>query len=863
MKIRSLSRSPLRPARSRTLRWIALCGLLFAFANSTLARDPVVRLEIEPPSVHLDSRRSTAQLVVTGRTDSGERRDLTSSARIRTEDPLVVRIEGSRVVPVADGETRLRVEADGLSAEADIVVRSQSASDPIRFHSEVLAVLTKQGCNSGSCHGSPQGKGGFALSLFAYAPDLDAHSLVRADRGRRVSLLRADDSLFLKKPTLRVAHKGGRRLARNSLEFRVLRDWVHEGATIAFESEPRCVALEVSPSPARVLFFHDASTVEQQLRVVARFSDGSARDVTAIASYDSSDPDVATVDARAKVVGLRRGQVAISVRYLDELESVHFTFVRDVPGFEWNGDAAGAGIVDRLVHARLRLLQIPVSPGVSDSVFLRRVRLDLTGLLPTADEAREFLGDPSPHKRRRLVDRLLASEAHARFWGQKRADLLRVRSDLLSEAGARAYGNWIVSSVRDNMPSDDFVHRLLTTSADLATAPEASYFFTAPDPSTLTETTAQLFMGARVNCAKCHNHPFEAWTQNDYYHIAAAFGRVAIQGDPKKDPASAVVSVAAEGEVSHPTSGRVMPPWPIGPAEASARGDAGDRRVRFARWLTSASNRDFPRVEVNRIWAELFGRGLVDPVDDFRSSNPPANPELLDALAAEFVRSGFDRKHVLRLVLNSQTYQRSTKALDLNRDDERLGSRMIPRLLTAEQLHDALLLLTGEVVGAEPGRRFATQNVLPPRTEFLSAFGAPERSSPCACERRSEPTLPQLLQVMNGQEVHQRIRAAAQRYRASETLVGDLYLAALARPPTQAERAPLGILSRLSRTLRGSRGRSRLGPRQHQGIPLSALTCTLARNDPSRLLDRRVDRFRCVRRALGRASRGRIDQLLA
>jgi len=767
-----------------------------------------VGLEIHPPSVNLASRRDRVQLVVTGRTSRGGTRDLTHLAKLRCTDDRVASVDGTRVVPVANGEADLTVEAEGLHASVRVVVDGQDGDDPVRFKYEALAVLTRQGCNSGSCHGSPQGKGGFTLSLFAYAPSIDRDSLVRGDRGRRVNFLRPEDSLFLKKPTLRVSHVGGRRLHEDSLGFGILRDWVQQGANTDFENESRCVDIEVSPSLSRVLRFGAAAEVRQQLRVVARFADGSSRDVPGIVTYSCSQDEIASVDANGVVRGKRRGQAAVSVRYLEKLASVRFTFVRDVPGFEWSdGENPATDPVDRLVNAKLQLLRISASPICSDSVFLRRAHLDLTGLLPTVREARAFLADDSPGKRTRLVDRLLETESFARYWGQKRADLLRVDPDLLSTAGAELYGGWIVDSVRRNMPSDEFARRLLTASAEISTSPEAGYLFTGSDPATLTETTAQLFMGSRVNCAKCHNHPFEAWTQDDYYHIAAVFARVRRDGDPKKNAGAASISVAMEGEVKHPVSGRVMEPWPVdGAAGEAGKDTAGEpgRRARFASWLTSPENPYFARVEVNRVWAELFGRGIVDPVDDFRSSNPASNQELLDFLARELVDHGFDRKHVLRLILHSRVYQRSTRALSLNRDDERLGSHMIARLLTAEQLQDALtrVCTEGEGAGADMASRFATQRVLPERSELLVAFGAPARKSPCACERSTEPTLPQLLQLMNGREVAGRVRDAVGRFEKSADLVEELYLAAFSRPPGNDERER-------SEAYLASRGRSR------------------------------------------------------
>ncbi|MEM7230612.1 MAG: DUF1553 domain-containing protein [Planctomycetota bacterium] len=765
-----------------------LLAVLFVW-SPLAANDQIVRLELSPPEIELASKRSTARLVLTGVTEAGEVRDLTQDAEWRTKQTRIARVENGTVVPRSNGRTEIVVRAAGLSITAPVLVRRFDEKDSIRFHGDVLAVLTKQGCNQGSCHGSPQGKGGFSLSLLAYAPSIDRHSLVREDRGRRIDLLDPAQSLFLRKPTLRVPHKGGRRLKEGKLAFEVLRQWVHEGATTDFENEARCVELVVSPSATRVLRFHNAKTVKQQLRVVAKFADGTSRDVTELSSYETSHHEIAEVDERGLVTGKTRGQAAISVRYLDHVQAVRFTLVRDVTGFTWNRveDAVGNS-VDRLVNEKLRLLQVPTSALCSDSVFVRRVHLDLTGLLPTIAETKALLNDREGDKRARLIERLLKTDAYARFWGQKRADLLRVNNNLIHNEAALGFGAWIVKTVKDNLPLDQFARQILTVTGTLKERPETAYFFTTDDTTTLTETTAQLFMGSRVNCAKCHNHPFEAWTQNDYYRIAAVFARLGTDGNPKKSLDSKI-SNRESGEVHHPSSRRVMKPWPVSHHEEGAAAEPAERRERFTNWLTAKDNPYFARVEVNRMWAELFGRGIVEPVDDFRGSNPPANAELLDWLAKELVESGFDRKHILRLLLNSRAYQRSTETLELNREDASLASHMTPRLLTAEQLHDALLRVAREFQDdADIVKRGVTQHVMPERIPFLVTFGSPERRSPCACDRPNEPTLPQILQLLNGKLVDGYVRKATGRYEKLEDPIGELYLAAFSRKPKPSER---------------------------------------------------------------------------
>jgi hypothetical protein len=682
-------------------------------------------------------------------------------------------------------------------------------------------VLTKHGCAGGSCHGSPHGKGGFSLSLFGYDPQADRISLTRDGFNRRVNVLEPADSLMLKKPLLELSHGGGRRLKRSDAGFRILHDWIREGAR-ADLPDVECVRLEVSPGSEQTLA---APGRTRQLSVLAHYSDGSTRDVTPIATYESSHPALAAVDETGLVRGVARGQAAVSIRYLDRLSSVHFTVTDRVPGFAWNNPPE-AGAVDRLVHARLRLLQVPPSGDCSDAEFLRRVSLDLTGLLPTAERARRFLAETAPDRRARLVDELLATEEFARFWALKRADFMRVAPGRLAAGNADAFARWLADGYRRNLPYDGLAREVLTSTGDAAATAPANYFLAIPTTEERTEMTAQLFMGSRLECARCHNHPFENWTMRDYYRIAAVFARTRVEGGR--------VTQAASGETLHPTTRERMAPWG-GPSE-------GDRRAAFAAWLTRPDNPYFARVEVNRIWADLLGRGIVEPVDDFRSSNPPSNPALLDYLAAELARSGYDRKHVIRLICNSRTYQRSARPLPLNKDDESLFSHARLRLLTAEQMKDALGAVTGtlppidgaraalaeaedtlirlrsaaaarlaevqqrkadpnqdaglrelrrDIAAAESRLVFATQRPYPAAGAFTAAFGQPARETACTCERQTAPTLLQALELLNGGTAHAAARAAPARYGplADAAAVEELYLAAYSRFPTEAERA--------------------------------------------------------------------------
>jgi len=701
--------------------------------------DPVagiVRIEVTPAEVTIDSFRAAAQLVVTGYDAAGAPRDLTHAAEIRSQDPLLVQVRNGRVVAAADvdfdrvinsggkaeGKTTVEVRVGALKQSIPVSASNLAEPDPIRFRTEVLAALTKQGCNAGSCHGAPEGKGGFALSMLAYKPAIDIDSLTTGGLARRVEPNAPDESLLLKKPLLKVTHVGGKKLHPADAAYRVLRDWVAEGALVdlplserdrarqrakpfAAADMERCVGIKVSPGPSRTVI---APFLKQQLRVVAEFADGTKRDVTRLATFDSSNKEIAVPDAEGLVAGGKRGLAAVTVRYLDFVESVYFTVIHPQPGFAQAWEAAlarepaadksnPAAYVDRLVNAKLHELQYVPSTLCDDATFVRRIHLDLTGLLPTAEQVRTFqaaAASDSAAARAKLIDELLATEEFARHWAQKEADLYRVNPQVLDVelmktdsrkvlAGRAALFNvWLVDEWRKNTPYDRHVRELLTSMGDTHAVGPTNFFEAVPKQDEVSEATAQLFMGSRINCAKCHNHPFESWTQDDYYRIVAVFTRVR-QDDDK-------ITVAKSGEASNPSTGKVMVPWGLDPTLKPTSPADADRRQAFSAWLTKPANPFFARVAVNRLWAHLLGRGIVHPVDDFRSSNPPTNPELLDALAADFERSGYDRKAMIRTIALSRAYQRSTQTTTWNETDVSLFSHFTPRRLTGEQLRDAI-----------------------------------------------------------------------------------------------------------------------------------------------------------------------------
>ena len=785
------------------------------------AGQPLERIEVLPNEVALSSDRDSAQVLVTGYTADGTAIDLTRTATY--SESKTCTIGSGYVQSQTNGDETVEVQVGNLAASLDIRVVNAEKPRPISFRHETLAVLTKQGCNSGGCHGKPNGRGALELSLNAFDPMLDERNLVRGSFARFTEPLVPEKSLMLKKPTLQVPHGGGKRLREDDQTYAILRQWIYEGCEVDAEDAPTCISVHVQPE-RRVVQLTDGKS-QQQMRVIAEFSDGSRRDVTRISTFSSSDEAVAKVDRYGLVTGVDRGQTAVVVRYLDEIVSGHLTFVRDVPGYKWSNPPE-QNYVDRLVHQKLRQLQYLPSDVCDDGTFLRRLSIDVRGLLPTAEEARDFLKDTSASKRAAIIDRYLDSPEYARFWSLRMADLLRISQDSLSPERAAAYSDWVFQSVESNVPYDQFVSELLTASGKTSQIQAANFFRVTSDTKQVGETVAQVFMGSRIMCAQCHNHPYESWTQDNYYQIGAAFHEVdrkPTDGKKADNEKEIEVSLTLGRAMSNPRTGVEQKPWPIDVERAANE----DKRIAFARWLTSGDNSYFSRVAVNRIWAHLMGRGIVEPIDDFRSSNPPVNSELLNALASDFVDSGFDRKHLIRTILNSSTYQRGSRANEFNATDEKLFSRARIRLISAERIQDAVTrLCDGEdrlgkwqaVIDAaqsqladpdidaefrdevkkkrDDARKkmdsyFMTQQPYPHLTPFLKAFGQPERKTACACERREEVSLDQALQLMNSDLIRERVAAARVNFEmlSDNELAERLYLNAFTRLPSASERA--------------------------------------------------------------------------
>jgi hypothetical protein len=748
-------------------------------------------LTLEPTGITLVGPRARQQVLVTGRYANADLRDLTGLIPLASSNPAVARIEGTVVLPVANGDCHIVALVGSQATVVPCSVKLMEVPHPVSFKNETQMALTKSGCNMGACHGSPSGKGGFRLSLRAYDNELDAMTLRSEFFGRRINIVEPAESLLLKKPLMEVAHGGGKRLKKNDAAHKVLENWIAEGLKLDAPTEPDLLKIETLPSK-RVL---RAPAAQQQVLVLGHFSDGSVRDLTALADYSSSSESVASVNPAGMVTKNGRGESAVLARYLDKMATFQVSFLEDVPGFAWNNPAEN-NFVDTLVFDKLKTLQILPSDLCTDDEFLRRAYLDTTGRLPTLEESQAFLSASDPQKRGVLVDQLLDTDDFASFWALKWCDVLRSNSKKLKVAGVHKFRRWVYEGLRQDKPMDQFARELLTASGSVFENPAANYWRASRDPQDATETTAQLFLGVRIQCAKCHNHPFERWTQDNYYGIAAAFTRIGRKN--AVDAEEEVIFTQPAGEVTQPRTGKQMKVHLLLQGDVDVAADQ-DRRAVFAEWLTKPENPFFAKSLVNRMWGHLLGRGIVEPVDDFRDSNPPSNDRLLNELAQQFVAHGFSQKFVIRTIMNSRVYQLSSRTNDFNKQDELYSSHATTRLLSAEQLLDAICAVTTvpEQFPNMPLGTRATELADPPADHyFLKVFGQPQREMACQCERSGESNLSQALQMINGPVVHNKLRADNGRValmiaagKSDDEIIGTLYLAAVSRPPVAEELA--------------------------------------------------------------------------
>ncbi len=676
------------------------------------------------------------------------------------------------------------------ATSACLPVRGSEPPAAVDFIRDVAPVLTKAGCNAGACHGSFQGRGGLRLSLLGFDPKADYEALAKEARGRRVFPAAPEQSLMLRKATLAMPHGGGRRLDPDSDEYRLLRDWISRGLSAPSDTT-RVVRLHVTPTDAPL-----ANMGRVALQVQSEWSDGQSRDATRWALYESSDDQVASVSATGHVTAHGPGQAAITVRFMGQVAavsvSVPFAVLADSPPFQ------PSGFIDELVSAEWRKLGLGSSAESGDAEFLRRAHVDLTGTLPQPREVREFLASTDPAKRQKLIDSLLERPEYVEYWSLKWSDLLRVHRRALGEKGLGSFAGWIRAAMRENRPVDKMVREILAAEGNLYTSGAAAFFYIDQTPQDLAETTAQVFLGVRLQCARCHHHPFEVWSQDDYYGMAAFFAHVRRKdtGDAGRWGGAQLVRLGGADKITHPATGRPVAPRALGQASPAPEPGGDPRRV-LAAWITAPENPMFARNIVNRNWGHFFGRGLVDPVDDLRATNPASHPALLDRLAADFVAHGYDLKHLIRTITTSRAYQLASEP-NADRDvDGRFITHHVVRRLTAEVLLDAINQAT------ETDERFentplGTRAISLPdpavASYFLDTFGRPRRTTACECERGTRPDLAQTLHLANSPAIHQKVTApegrVARLIKAGKTdaeIIEEFYLATFSRHPDADE----------------------------------------------------------------------------
>ena len=800
---------PLPSARTHAVAALLLFALAAGRTNAAPPVDPADRaavagqpaaLEVYPPTVTLSGIRDARQLVVTGKYADGTLRDLTSVATARLEPADVVELQdGLFLRPKKDGSAAVVIAAGGKEVRVPVTVAGIGQPSPVSFRRDVIAGMNVGGCNAGACHGTPSGKNGFKLSLRGYDPAADYLQLTREQFGRRTDKHDPKASLMLLKSIGGVPHEGGQRFALTSIPGEMMTAWLTEGLADDAATLPAVKKAEVTPA-ARV---HKAPAKWQQLGVNVTFADNKTRDMTRLTVFSSSDPSIADVTPTGLVEFKRPGEVAILCRYLEEMVAVRITYLEPREGFVWPNPPE-ANFVDKHVNAKLKQMSIVPSGSCTDDEFVRRAYLDCVGRMPTVAETKAFLADKDAAKRDKLIDTLVDLPEFADFWALKWADVLRSSRKTIQVKGSYGFQAWLRGHFLANTPVDRIVREIVTSSGNTFSNPPANYYRIAKDPQSLAETTAQLFLGVRMQCAKCHNHPFERWTQDDYYGMAAWFARVKTKPEPTIGAKPATPAVGAEvvfsardGEVTQPRTQKTMKPRYIGVGDADVK-PGEDRREALADWLTKPENPFFAKSVANRVWFHLMGKGIVDPVDDFRDSNPSCNDELLDALAKDFAAHKYDMKYLVRTIMKSRTYQLSAQPTETNRDDGKYFSHAVTKLLTAEQLLDALCDVTA-VPEKFAGLPAGTRAIQLPDGEvnhpFLKTFGQPARELACECERESDGNLAQALQLINGPTVNEKIRNPNNRLgklltaKASEDdMLTELYYAALARPPFEDEK---------------------------------------------------------------------------
>lgn len=748
-------------------------------------------LAVLPPAVNLSTPESRQQLIAEA-TVSNHQEDWTAKVKWSSSNPQVASVDSNGLVkPISDGDAVISADTKAFTR---VHVTNAKAPFTWSFRNNVIPVMTKVGCNQGACHGALSGKNGFKLTLRGYDPDVDYDTLTRQSVGRRVSLADPAASLMLLKPTFTIPHGGGKRFSTDSIEYRILSEWIAEGAPAPQPNDPEITGLEVFPAAATL-----ATGAEQQLVVRAKYSDGRVEDVSHWVKYSSNNEGVASVDDNGRVKMNGPGEVAVTLWYSSRVLYSRLT----VPFPNQIASDAYAkfprhNYIDDLVLDKLKKLNIAPSGECDDSTFIRRAFLDAAGILPSAEEVETFLADKSPAKRTALIDKLIARDEFVDYWAYKWSDLLLVSSKRLNSTAMWTFYDWIRESVKQDKPWDQFANEIFTSSGSSRENGALNYFVLHKDPIDLAETSTEAFLGQRITCARCHNHPLEKWTQKQYYEMVNLFTRVGIKNG--SEPGENVVFAKTSGDIMHPRLLKPLDPTPLD-GKSIPLDSPIDRRIAFDQWLTSPSNPYFARSLVNRVWANFMGRGIINPVDDTRATNPASNEDLIAALTKDFVEHHYDVDYLIRTIMNSGVYQLSAESNATNQNDNVFYSKYIIKRLPAEVILDAYSQVTG-VPTPYPGYPAGTRALQLPDTQvksqFLTVFGRPARNVCDVAERSFDPTIAQALHVINGDTLNKKLSATDgyvalfQKLGLSDSrILEHVYLTAFSRYPSETEKTAL------------------------------------------------------------------------
>ena len=762
-------------------------------ASATSASQPTpTALKVWPPSISLtsgvDRQSFIAQLVFSDAATV----DVTDQIKATPIKPIV-KYENGYWVPVANGQTELRLSHGEFQKTIPVNVTNIEATPDVSFTNDVMPVFTKTGCNAGSCHGAARGKDGFRMSLYGFDPKGDYDRLTRELPGRRVNLSVPDECLLIAKATGAVPHSGGELMKPGSEHYQTLMQWLKVSAPFDEGQPSKVTSIELFPESAVLR----GKGSRQKLSVIARYDDGTDRDVTSLAYFSTNRDNVASVSQTGEVQAGDRGESFVMCRFDTYTVGRQFVVLPDNDDFQWQ-DVPSANYVDDEIHEKLKRLGIQPSEVCTDAEFIRRVSLDICGLLPTQEEVKAFVDNPSPEKRSKIIDELLDRDEFTELWVMKWSELLQVRSTrLVSYKATLYYYDWLKIRLSENVPIDQLVRELLGATGGTMTTPQANFYHAEADNKKLAENVAQVFMGIRTQCAQCHNHPFDRWTMDDYYGFASFFSQIGRKtGD---DPREQIIYNRNAGEAKHPVTKKNVKPKFLGGAEPEIK-KGTDRRNVVAEWITSPENPYFARNLANMVWAHFLGRGIVDEVDDVRVSNPAVNEALLDRLASKLVKSKYDFKVLVRDICNSQTYQMSTEPNATNHDDLSNFSHASYRRIRAEVLLDAISQVTltnNKFRGLPTGARAVQIADGNTSNYFLKTFGRSSRETVCSCEVKMEPSLSQALHLLNGETVHKKITSGKviqnliKEKRTNAEIISLLYVKCLGREVTEQEAATL------------------------------------------------------------------------